>query len=174
MTVSRELCLDNGGASSRNTLYLNMAQAFADKFSGCTKVAVGSVIVPYHGDEEGIMVFGTNRAIPNLCRNRGCLRLEKYGDKSKEHRAPADCRALHSEIDAISTAASRGISTHGSTIYVTRYPCESCARAIVQAGIKDVYYGRNECISEETSRIFDHAGVRYWHVVGWTAPDDNS
>lgn len=171
MSVDRELRLDND-IISRHKLYLSMAQAYADMFSGCTKVAVGSVIVQNHSD--GVLIFGANRTVPNLCKLRGCLRLEKYGDKSKEHRSPADCRALHSEIDAITAAANIGISTHGSTIYVTRYPCEACARAIVKAGIKDVYYGRNECISEETSRIFDNAEVRYWHVVGWTAPDDNS
>ena len=172
MTVSRELKLDNGGASSRHTLYLTMAQTFADKFSGCTKVAVGSVIVPNHSDE--VLIFGANRAVPNLCKLRGCLRLEKYGDKSKDHRAPDDCRAVHSEIDAIGMAASRGISTYGSTIYVTRYPCEACARAIVSAGITEVYYGRGEEISEETKRIFDDNDVSYYQIKSWTAPDDNS
>lgn len=172
MTVSRELKLDNGGASSRHTLYLNMAQSYADMFSGCTKVSVGSVIVPNHSD--GVLIFGANRAVPNLCKLRGCLRFEKYGDKSKNHRAPSDCRAVHSEIDAICRAAENGISINKATIYVTRYPCEACARAIVSAGITEVYYGRGEEISEGTKHIFDDNDINYYQIKSWTAPDDNS
>ena len=79
--------------------YLDFAQLFAKKNSGCRKVAVGSVIV-----KDGQMIsFGANRAIPNLCKTpRGCLRIEKYGEDSKSHRNPEDCRAIHSEIDALS------------------------------------------------------------------------
>ena len=33
---------------------------------------------------------------------------------------------IHSEINAITDCAKRGVSTNGSTIYVTHYPCINC------------------------------------------------
>lgn len=144
---------------------LDMAHTYAKVRSGCTKVAVGSVIT----DENGsILSFGANAAIPNLCRSEGCLRIKKYGNNAKEHRLPSDCRAIHSEIDAICHLEK---SARGGNIYVTRYPCESCARAIVAAGISTVYYGRQQEISEQTEEIFRSAGVNVCHLSSWDAED---
>ena len=44
----------------------------------------------------------------------------------------------HAERSAIYFAARAGIKLHGSIIYMMGYPCADCARAIVQAGIKEV------------------------------------
>lgn len=41
---------------------------------------------------------------------------------------------------AISDAARRGTSVHGSALYSTTFPCHLCARHIVAAGIKRVTY----------------------------------
>jgi deoxycytidylate deaminase len=50
-------------------------------------------------------------------------------------------RAVHAEMDAIVTLArSTTIGTVGNTLYCTTYPCHSCARHIVAAGIKRVVY----------------------------------
>ena len=135
---------------------LDSADAFAKCMTGCTKVDVGCLIVTLSGE----YIFGANIAVPDLCKTkRGCLRVEKYGDDSKNHRLPADCRAVHSEVHAICKAAKSGVSIAGATIHVTRYPCEACARAIVTAGISKVYYGRQQEISEETKAIFESANV---------------
>jgi deoxycytidylate deaminase len=50
-------------------------------------------------------------------------------------------RAIHAEMHAI-ISASRvgGDALVGGKLYVTTYPCHSCARHIVVAGIKEVYY----------------------------------
>lgn len=147
---------------------LDTADKFAGYFSGCTKVSVGSVIV----DREGkILGAGANRTIPDKCRTEGCLRVTKYGDASKEHRLPSDCRAIHSEIDAICRVAKSSATTRNSTIYVTRYPCEACARAIVAAGIKRVLYGRKQTISEETIEIFKSGDVFVAQVDNWDRED---
>ena len=136
-------------------LYLKAAGAYAKEYSGCTKVSVGCCIVK----NDTIISMGANRACPNLCKTKGCLRVAKYGDNSKEHRNPDDCRAIHSEADAIAKAARNGISVAGATMYVTRYPCEACARLIAAAGIKVVVYGRQQGISAMTEEIFKEAGV---------------
>lgn len=50
-------------------------------------------------------------------------------------------RSIHAEMDAIvSLARSSSASSLGTTLFVTTYPCHSCARHIVAAGIERVYY----------------------------------
>lgn len=43
----------------------------------------------------------------------------------------------HSELNAILNA---GKDLHGSTIYVTLFPCNECAKAIIQSRIKRIVY----------------------------------
>lgn len=45
---------------------------------------------------------------------------------------------VHSELNAILNY--RGGSLYGTKIYVTLFPCNECAKAIIQAGIKTVIY----------------------------------
>lgn len=134
---------------------LALAQDFADQYSTCTKVKVGSYIKTV----SGRTIFGCNVGIGYDCRKEGCRRIKLYGEASKYHRLPSDCASLHSEINAIATAAAEGVSLKGATIFVTRYPCEACARAIASSGIVKVVYGRKEAISKQTELILDSAGV---------------
>lgn len=46
----------------------------------------------------------------------------------------------HSERNAIYNAVRFGASLKGCVLYVTMPPCADCARAIIQSGIKQVYY----------------------------------
>ena len=147
--------------------YLKLAGEYAKRYSGCTKVAVGSCIVS-HGK---VVSLGANRVTGDWCRTIGCLRIAKYGDNAKTHRNPDDCLAIHSEIDAISRAAKVGVSLVGATIYVTRYPCEACARLIIAAGIKHVIYGRNQKISKQTEMMFETAGVQYFNYSEYMEDD---
>lgn len=152
---------------NKDLMYLIMAGQYAKQMSGCTKVAVGSCLV-----KDGItLTMGANRAMPDLCKCRGCLRIEKYGSNSKSHRNPEDCRAIHSEVDAIGKAAKLGLYLGGATIYVTRYPCEACARLIITAGIKRVVYGRNQKVSEMTRQMFESAGVECYNVPEYQEKD---
>lgn len=148
---------------------LDEAQEYADIFSGCKKVAVGSMLIPATTDETRI--FGVNCTLPISCRENGCQREELYGDDNKSHRLPSDCRAVHSEIDAITCAAKYGFATNRAVIIVTRYPCEACARAIVKAGIKAVFYGRQQEISEQTKNILKAGGVRVFWMKEWNYED---
>lgn len=50
-------------------------------------------------------------------------------------------RAVHAEMDAIiGVARTGGIKLSGSIMFTTTYPCHSCARHIVAAGIRAVYF----------------------------------
>ena len=149
--------------------YLTAAQKYADKQSGCQKVAVGCVLIS--PSDPKLHIFGCNKTLPFDCRKAGCRRIALYGEDSKDHRLPSDCRAVHSEVDAITQAARFGHPVYKGVMYVTRYPCEACARAIVSAGIKHVYYGRKQEVSEETQCIFDEGHVEVTHVDDWYYAD---
>lgn len=49
-------------------------------------------------------------------------------------------RALHAEMNAITDAARSNTSTKNTTLFVTTFPCHNCAKHIVGAGIKRVFY----------------------------------
>ena len=44
----------------------------------------------------------------------------------------------HAELNAILNASGRDL--RGSKLYVALFPCNECAKAIIQSGIKEIYY----------------------------------
>lgn len=49
-------------------------------------------------------------------------------------------RSVHAEMDALISAARRGVSTIGGRLFVTTFPCHNCARHIVAAGVDEVQF----------------------------------
>ncbi|MBX9689086.1 MAG: hypothetical protein K2X27_20420 [Candidatus Obscuribacterales bacterium] len=49
-------------------------------------------------------------------------------------------RSTHAETSAIVDAARRGVSIRNSHLFATAFPCQECARHILTAGIKRVFY----------------------------------
>lgn len=45
---------------------------------------------------------------------------------------------VHAELNAIADAARRGVAVEGATCAITLYPCATCAKALVQAGIRRI------------------------------------
>lgn len=70
----------------------------------------------------------------------------------------------HAELNAIMNY--NGSSLSGSKLYVTLFPCNECAKAIIQAGIRTVVYGSDKYdgqVSTKASKLmFNAAGVRYY------------
>lgn len=51
------------------------------------------------------------------------------------------CRAIHAEMDAItSVARNGGVTLRGASLFTTTFPCHNCARHIIATGISKVYY----------------------------------
>ena len=71
---------------------------------------------------------------------------------------------VHSELNAILNY--RGGSLEGAKLYVTLFPCNECAKAIIQAGIKTVVYDQDKYCDTPaviaSKRMMDAAGVRYY------------
>ena len=91
--------------------------------SPCERLNVGSVIVK----NNRLISMGYNGYIP------GAPHISRVEDNHEQS-------IIHSEINAITDCARRGVSLDGSKIYVTHYPCINCFRSIAACGIKEVIY----------------------------------
>ena len=69
---------------------------------------------------------------------------------------------VHAELNAILNT--RGKSLVGSRVYVGLFPCHECAKAIIQAGIKEVVYlsdkYKNTSSDANSKRMLSAAGVK--------------
>jgi dCMP deaminase len=52
-------------------------------------------------------------------------------------------RTVHSEMNAIIQCALDGVSPAGASLYTTASPCYDCAKVIIRAQIKEVFYGQH-------------------------------
>ncbi|MBM3246323.1 MAG: cytidine deaminase [Candidatus Omnitrophica bacterium] len=103
------------------------------KRATCMRRSVGAVLVK----DKKILATGYNGAPSGLrhCEDIGCLR-ERLRIPSGERQEL--CRGLHAEQNVLVQAALYGISTKGSTLYVTNQPCVICAKMLINAGIKEI------------------------------------
>jgi len=70
----------------------------------------------------------------------------------------------HGEATMIAQAAKQGISTKDAEIYVTTFPCPSCAMSIANAGIKKVYYKEGYSLLD-AERILKNAGTELIRII---------
>jgi len=103
--------------------YLMDKAILASKQSYCKRNKVGAILAI----EGRTLVDGYNGTLSGFANE--C----EDGDTTKE------C-VVHAEQNIIAFAAKYGISTKGTTLYVTVSPCVNCAKLIIQAGIKEVVY----------------------------------
>ena len=70
---------------------------------------------------------------------------------------------VHAELNAILNANGRDL--RNSRIYVALFPCNECAKAIIQSGIKEVVYLPDKYAGTPgniaSKRMLDAAGVKY-------------
>ena len=70
---------------------------------------------------------------------------------------------VHAELNAILNAG--GKSLVGSRIFVSLFPCHECAKAIIQSGIKEVFYlsdkYKDTMGNIASKRMMDSAGVKF-------------
>lgn len=84
---------------------------------------------------------------------------EREGDFA-ETKYPYVC---HAELNAILNYT--GSTIKGSKIYVALFPCNECAKAIIQSGVKEVIYKCDKYKDTDSVKVskkmFDMAGVKY-------------
>ena len=104
---------------------------FASKRSKDPNTQVGACIVD---NEHNILSLGYNGA--PIGYPDDILPWEREG-LPENTKYPYVC---HAELNAILNAARNGVTLKNSTLYVTLFPCNECAKAIIQSGIKNVIY----------------------------------
>ncbi len=70
-------------------------------------------------------------------------------------------RTTHAEQNAIAQAARFGIPIDGATLYCKLTPCYTCAKIIINAGIKRVVCAQDYHAGGRTKEIFAEAGIRF-------------
>ncbi len=96
----------------------------------------------------------------------GCNDNEFPWDKQGDFLQTKYPYVCHAELNAILNNI--GMDLHGCRIYTALFPCNECAKAIIQSGITEVIYLSDKYDGSDTSvaskRMLDTAGVSYRKV----------
>lgn len=133
--------------------FLELA-ALVSRRRTCLRRSVGAVLVR----DKKILATGYNGAPSGLehCLDIGCLREKLKIPSGQRHEL---CRGLHAEQNVILQAALHGISTKGSTLYITNQPCVICAKMLINAGIKEIVTG-GEYPDKMAREFLREAGIK--------------
>jgi dCMP deaminase len=91
--------------------------------SSCHRLNVGCVLVK----NKHVISMGYNGFLPGADHVSIVINNHEQG-------------TVHAEQNAISDAASRGVSVKDSIAYVTHYPCINCFKILAASGIKEIKY----------------------------------
>lgn len=142
---------------------VDLAEDYAANFSDCLHRKKNAAIII---TETGQSVFGVNH-IADGDDKEICNRCPRIGKQSGVwDPAGEECPVIHAETSAIIRAASLGMAINAGSIFTLYYPCMPCARAIVDAGLRKVYY-RDPYDGPEFDRVkayLDRAGLLVFKV----------
>lgn len=140
--------------------YINWDEYFmgvailASRRSKDPNTQVGACIV---NDDNKIMSVGYN-GLPRGCSDDE-FPWEREGEKDSDTKYPYVC---HAELNAILNAG--GNDLKGTRIYVALFPCNECAKAIIQCGIKEIIYisdkYKDTDLVQASKRMLLSAGVK--------------
>lgn len=115
--------------------------------STCTRLAVGAAIVR----DKRIIAAGYNGSISggDHCIDLGCYVVDNH------------CiRTIHAEMNALLQCSKYGTPANGADIYVTHFPCLQCTKALIQAGIKTIYYAEDYKNHTYAMELLAQSGVK--------------
>ena len=119
--------------------YFMGVSLLAAKRSKDPNTQVGACIV----DENNIILSTGYNGLPTGCSDDE-YSWEREGDDTKYQ------YVVHAELNTILNAT--GKSLRGARIYVSLFPCNECAKAIIQSGIKEVVYLSDKYASSPSTR----------------------
>lgn len=115
---------------------------------------VGACIV---SKDNKILSVGYN-GMPIGC-NDDLMPWEREGE-ALDTKYPYVC---HAELNAILNYS--GGSLYGAKLYVSLFPCNECAKAIIQSGIREIIYIEDKYKDTDgvraSKRMFDMVGITY-------------
>lgn len=117
------------------------------------------------GTQVGACIVSPDNKILSMGYNgfpKGCSDDEFPWSRDDEGLDSKYVYVVHSELNAILNYT--GGSLEGSRIYVTLFPCNECAKAIIQAGIKEIIYASDKYATSvgvlASKRMLLRAGVK--------------
>ena len=115
--------------------------------------------------QVGACIVNNDKKIVGIGYNgfpRGCSDDELPWDREGNFLDVKYPYVVHAELNAILNA---GHSVQGCTIYVDLFPCNECAKAIIQSGIKKIFYLRDKYKDTDgvkaSKRMLEMAGVEF-------------
>ena len=131
----------------------------AAKRSKDPNTQVGACIV----SQDNIIISTGYNGMP-----KGCSDDEFPWDRKGENEAATKYPyVVHAELNAILNANGRDL--RGSRLYVALFPCNECAKAIIQSGVKEVLYLSDKYADSmatlASKRMLDAAGVKYTQLT---------
>lgn len=115
---------------------------------------VGACIV---SDDNKIMSVGYN-GFPRGCSDDD-FPWERSAESQNDTKYPFVC---HAELNAILNAGGQNLV--GARIFVALFPCNECAKAIIQSGIKEVIYISDKYANTESTiaskKMLSAAGIK--------------
>lgn len=115
---------------------------------------VGACIV---SSENKIMSVGYN-GMPRCCSDD-----EYPWDRQGNALDTKYLFVCHAELNAILNYGNGSIK--GSRVYTTLFPCNECAKAIIQSGVAEVIYLSDKYADTDSTvaskKMFDSAGIKY-------------
>lgn len=98
----------------------------------------------------------------------GCDDDEMPWGHGQTHEDSKYLYVCHAELNAILNYG--GGSLQDAIVYVTLFPCNECAKAIIQSGIKEIVYLSDKYADSESTKaskkMFDLVGVKYRKFEG--------
>ena len=138
---------------SWNQYFMGVA-LLSSKRSKDPSTQVGACIV---NQDKRIIGIGYN-GFPRGCSD-DVFPWGKEAENSLDTKYPY---VVHAETNALLNTTA---PTKGATLYVSLFPCNECAKAIIQTGIKEVIYldnkYENSIESQASRKMFDMAGIKY-------------
>lgn len=137
-----------------DTYFMDIAHVVARR-GNCIRRQVAAVIVK---DQRIISTGynGTPRGVRN-CFEGGCARC---AGKASSGSDLGECICSHAEENAITQAVYYGIALQSAMLYCTLSPCLTCARMIINSGLKEVVYEEEYEFSEQTRELLAEAGMK--------------
>jgi dCMP deaminase len=155
--------MEIGGKKMKRTNYLSWEEYFMGiarltaMRSKDPSTQVGACIVD---NENRILSVGYNGA-PN-----GFEDEDFPWDREGEPLNTKYLYVCHAEMNAISNFRGSRKDLKDATIYVDLFPCNECAKHIIQSGIKHIVYLKEICkmhLSDEKEEVFDY--VNSWSDI---------
>lgn len=116
--------------------------------------------------QVGACIVGENNRILSVGYNgmpSGCSDDEMPWDREGSPLKSKYFFVCHAELNAILNYS--GGSLAGATCYSTLFPCNECAKAIIQSGIKEIVYLSDKYSESESTiaakTMFNMTGVQY-------------